>query len=1185
MTQAIHQTKNKATKKKASKLISIIKYILVLTTLILAVLFALLAGAANPILNAYLKDLNQIVSESIGGEIKIKQVEASIFPWFVFELEELELDKMVKVKSLALELDTFTALLSQGEHIKIDRAIIDQVDLKLVKDKTGAWNFEAYGSDRQKLDSNVISKQKIENSDSEQETGSEVENQYTFAELQKRLQGLKIGQVYIKGLKVTVEDQTQVEPQSIQLAEFDWEFSKFEPAKELQTRLKAKILNQAEALSLEMHFGPYDRYLDELGQTQDQSSSQGQGVQGLQGLQDFNALDRFDPPFPIKIQVHSDTIDFSALKPLLPQSAKQFAQVQTKGDLRLKLEPHQNIELSGEWQVNQLKLDQQSAAVNIKLIPQLAFKIQPKQQALTLSFGKTSLSLNDMSLGLNGQILTGPNQLKLDGLSMMSQGVSFEKIFRILPKLSNSLPPNSQLSGPIGLKLTTSGEAKASQVRVRLDLNQAQMNIPKLFQKASGDPLGLQASMFLQAQQIEIKTFEFYLGQAKLILSGIIQPLAQEQRLNLETRLQGLSIQELSRHLPLVQQELNRNQVKASGEISFESSISAKIKDTEQQIDLQSALAIQGADLDTNELKIKGSGGIRFDLKQSNQKDLFVLFDSNLSNLNLKFGELFHKPRSQAFDIEFELKKRAESLTIPKFNIHLADLRLRGVGAQTNDHYELNAQLKPSSLSSFLTMFSASQHMGTDLRQGQLGFALKVASGKTANDLQVQLNHLTFKAPKNIITADLSLKNLANPQVRFKVVAPKFDLDRLVPSASANKSTNKSQVNPKNSQDKGAKTSSTASQSAQQLAYSVQGTVKVKKGQAQGIRFKDLDISLTANQNRVELQKGSVKVFGGSIDVAPLKLKLSKKNLSDWQGQLQLKGIQLRQAQKALMHRTTVKGKMSGALKVQGQGQEWKKLSQSLLGDGAIKLENLEVQGFDLSNALIKSASKAIKSKVKSYKVPKLKSRTLKLRKLDEEISFKAGKLTFKEQIKTRLDQSPLSLKGGIGLDGALDFDAQLKLSAKQVSRWFKMPIKGKQSFPLNFKLGGNLFKPTIKDFSALTLITAAALAYGISNLVDSETQEKLLEGMNQITTKGKQIKKRVEKKVKEAKAQVTKQVKKRAKEAQAKIEQETKEQIESGKTKLKEESQKAKKRAGKAAKQAKEKAKQKAKEALKGLF
>ena len=251
--------------RKPSRLMQLIKYSFILTSLVVSILFAILAGAANPILNAYLNDLNQTWSESIGGELKIKRVNASVFPWFVFELEDLEFDKLLNVKSVALELDTFSALISQGDHIKVNRALIDGADIKLVKYKTGLWNFESYKTEiKEPSESLVLNEVKKEATLPKKNEAITSENPNNLESLLQSLQALKIGTVYFKGMRVSIEDKSQESSKSLQLVELDWEFSTFEPARELKTRLKAKVLNQTKALSLEVHLGPYGDYLTHL---------------------------------------------------------------------------------------------------------------------------------------------------------------------------------------------------------------------------------------------------------------------------------------------------------------------------------------------------------------------------------------------------------------------------------------------------------------------------------------------------------------------------------------------------------------------------------------------------------------------------------------------------------------------------------------------------------------------------------------------------------------------------------------------------------------------------------------------------------------------------------------------------------------------------------------------------------
>ena len=1151
--------------KRPSRLLSLFKYTLISLSIVLSILFAILAGAANPILNNYLDDLNQIWSESIGGDLKIKQVQTSVFPWFVFELKDLELDEILKVKSVALELDTFTALISRGHTIKVDRALIEDVDLKLIKSKDGTWNFESYQTQQDPLEVNERISEDKGSLTTNQKVSSQSEADHSLESLLQKMQALKIGKVYCKGIRVSIEDQSQESFVPINLVEIDWAFNTFEPARELKTRLKAKVLNQVKGLVVDVHIGPFDEYLKSLYEEKQARLNKG-----------LDAIGYINPPFPIKISMTSDEIDFAPIRSLLPNQNKHFAQMKTEGNLELLLQPNQDMAMNGEWFVKRLMLEAQSAPFDIKFAPQISFSLNPKEQIVHLSLGQSHLSVNDMRLGLNGKITKKPSSLSFKSLVMNSQGFNFEKIAKLVPQLNRSLPQGSHLSGPFKFDVNTSGDSQSPEVQLKLDFEQAKIRIPALFQKLPNDPLGLKATIGLQGQIIKVKDFEFYLGQAKLRSSGTIDTVKQDLRLSLETRLQGLSMQELSRHLPQVQHELTQSKTRVSGELGFESRLSASILKSGMQVDLESALAIQGADLDTGSVKIKGSGGIKLDFKQKSKDELFALFDSNLSSLDLKFGDHFHKSSKQAFDIELEIKKTSKKLTVPQFNFHLADLKLRGVAQQSAGQYELKALLKPSPLKSLLEMFGASQSLGSDLRQGKLGFSFKLTAGDRPEAIQINLSDLKFKAPKNVFRADLKMKDLHNPKLQFKFSARKFDLDRLVPAPANNEQPN----SVKHTQAESS-TQDSAQNETQDQKYRLNGTVLIKRGHARGLKFKNLNLQVSAQENGLEVSNASVQIFGGSMAFAPLKLNLVSNQVTEWSSQLKLDKIQLSQVQKQLFKNSNLRGKLSGDLNLEGHGQEWKSLSNSLLGHGGIKVESLQIRSLDLNRALLQSMSKAIKGKIKSYKIPRVKSRPFQLKTFKEKVSFKAGKINFKDALQTKVNGSPLDLKGGIGLDGTLDFDAQLMMSAKQVSSWLKIPLQKAQNFPIDFKLGGDLAQPSIKSYSALTLIAAVTVASGLSVLADTEIGDKVIQGVNALKKKGENLKRQTKEQVKELKSKAKKQVK----EAKAQIEAEVEKRLDDGQASLEKEGKKVKRKAKKAKKRAEKKLKRKAKEALKGLF
>ena len=83
-----------------------------------------------------------------------------------------------------------------------------------------------------------------------------------------------------------------------------------------------------------------------------------------------------------------------------------------------------------------------------------------------------------------------------------------------------------------------------------------------------------------------------------------------------------------------------------------------------------------------------------------------------------------------------------------------------------------------------------------------------------------------------------------------------------------------------------------------------------------------------------------------------------------------------------------------------------------------------------------------------------------------------------------------------------------------------KTSIKTPKSFPISFTLGGHLSNPSIEGVAAAGLLTAAAVAYGLSKVAPKEVQDLLKAGGKTIERSKKAVKAKVRQKLNDVKKQ-----------------------------------------------------------------
>ena len=1142
----------------------LIKYTIALLATLTLIAFAILGGAATPILNTYVEEISIEISKNLDKDFKVKTLDARVFPWLVFELEDVEVDDLLSIQSITIEVNTLRALLSFGEELSIDRATVNHVDLNLIRSPQGIWNFQEKEAQdevkqishkRSNLDTSTNTKPRLK---SDRSKTSNLNNSDSF-ELIDLLKRLNVNNVYLKQFKVTVNDQTLDTDQIFTFANVDLEFPTLDPQREIIAQLKGQLLGVEDNFQLEVHVGPYDQWL--MKQLEPNT------IEKDQSQPNHKAISPLNPAFPLQLSVKADNIDLSLLRSFMPKENTMLSKAHMNGQITLNLVPNQSASLKGKWQVSNLKVNHQdqSSLVNIKLRPQLL--IDSVADQTKISFGQTSLSLNDMRLLFTGTIEQNPKNLKLNNFGVRTESLTFDKLIKILPQLKAQLPPHAKLSGPIEFSIKTSGQPNSPQLSLNLDLNQSEIILGQVFHKPIAENLGVKAQVGLTPSMVKIKTFDLQLGQTVISTQGEIKLRPSGPELNIKTKLDPTPLKRLVRFLPNVGSQLNNDRQQVNGTLSLKSELSMLIHPTHPKVDFETRLSVGGANLNSSALKVIGTGGVIVRFKQQANGDFNALFDSNLSSLDLKFGELFQKPKGLPFDIELEVKSRAKQFDIPQFNLHLANLKLRGQGQRDETGFTLRAALPSTPLKAVLKMFGVSKKLGPDVHRGKLGFNLEIKAGlNPKKDLRLTLSDLTFKAPKSSLKASLKIDHPESPKVRFNLQATKLNIDRLLPpSPSGSHSPQHVKVQER---------SATNSNPSAPPPFTFDGSITVKRGLVRGVDFKDLTLNVSANEREVSVKQGELKVFDGSISFHPIKLKIGTGTDLSWSANLDLDKINLEKAQKVLSKRPAkAGGRMSGGFSLQGEGMSWADLSSSVTGDGRFKLEKGLIKGFDLKGQLLGATLTKLKQKIKTIKVPKAKKRTFKLKTIDESVTLKEGKIYFKEDLKIQTAEGPATFNGYIGLDGAIHLKSKLMLSAKRASQWLKTSLTAPKHFPISFTLGGYLNKPSVDGVAAVGLITAAAVAYGLSKVAPKELQDVIKKGLNSV--------KDVKKKVKEGVKKNLNILKDKASSVKSKAEDKVKAQADKAKREAKREAKKAKKEAKKRAK----KAKNKAKKALNGLF
>lgn len=1167
----------------------------VMVSLVAGAAFALLAGAANPLLNRYVDEISAAVSADLGRPLSVRSVQLSVFPWCIFHLNGVEVEGLAQVEAIKVEIDTWRALVSLGQELSVDEVSVNGATVSLSRDAQGVWNYASRApADPQRAEAE-IPKAKTPEADAPQAESLQAESPQADAKptrsLRSLLRSIHLKDVHMRDLKVTLHDElTRAGEPPVTLVDLDLELPTLDLAHEIEAEVTGELLDSAEPVSLTLKLGPYGSLLERL--------ESGSGAPDPMMILSELAL---------SVTMSASELKLSHLEPLLGKQGAMIRRSRTGGSIKLQLTPGEGVSVSGHWQISDLALNNaqgEPRLISAALKPNVEISLSPDRRAVILN--GTSVVIDGMSLQLLGGVILDQQGLQLKGLGIKTDRLSLEKVNALAPQLSASLPPQSTLSGPLNISAQTSGGALAQRLNVKVSLDGAEIMLPEQLVKHAGVPLNLDLNVGVTPSALKINALNVHLGDATLSVEGTVNPHPRSLGVNLKATVAPVDLLALARLSPALEGSLA--QAQSAGTLSVESALKLKMSSGElSDLNVNVHSAIKGATLKTPEARVIGNGELKLDLQAAPSGDFAVNLSGDLTELDLKLGDALNKPARLPLRLALQAHQKSGRLELPVFDVQVAQLKLNARGERDANSFRLNAQLKPTRVWSALAMLKSSRSLGADMRRAKLGFKLDLSSQSgSISDLQLHLSDLKFNTSKSDLKADVLVKrSVGSPiSVTARLQSNKLNLDALFPPREGRAATAAQGAQSSRSAPSREASSSAAAQpqggADATRSPSVQANISahVKRGVARGVKFKTLKFNTTLDARGVYVNEASVKVFGGVAKVHPLWLKTERTahGVSDqelaWSAGLELENINLARASREISgDAPLIEGLISGGFKVEGRGLSWDQIASSLMGEGRLSLRRGAIKQLKLERMLLKGISERVGLKLGKRR----RARPLKLKTLSGALKIEQGTLNFKQALKSESPDGSITALGTVGLDGALDLQTQLTVSAQRISSLIKRRISSPASFPLNFRLLGSIRDPKLGGLNATLLITAIAAAYGISQLdldkASATIKRELKSAKRAIKRQAKEVEKQAKREVKRQVKRVKEKAQQVKARAQAEVDQ-AKERAEREAKRLEREARQEAKRQERALKRKRREAEEKAKrelergaERLKGMF
>ena len=1109
----------------------LLKWSSVVFVLLIGALFLILGGAANPILNAQLDEISEMISVELGRDVNVGEVDLRVFPSLVFHLQDVRLgevkgaswavdrgtllktlraskaregsddarllesahlDDFVTLDAVDIRFDTWRAMISLGRDLRVDSMSVSHLDLVLHRGASGAWNFE----ERSALKGSSTAEKNPEgtpHSDEGLKATSESDPQDQQRSIKQLLESLTLDNVSMKQVKVTVIDEMNLNkktgtPQLLELIHMDMTFPELDLTRRIKVDLTAGLLSRETNLSLSADIGPFDEYLAALAtspktstplqhletSTGGESTGAAQVTESVQSEEveeekKSTVIERITPqiPFPIKVQFKADQVAFQALNSMLSKSSQvDISDLIVNGHAELNLSPKEGITSAGELTVNGMKLndgDHWSPALKLKLNPHLRLNLLDD----VLDLAGFRLDLNGMGIEMKGEISKLSSKMpKLERVDIKTHGIDLTRVFKLFPKARAALPRGAQVGGPVVALVRVSGDAEGQALNLSVNLNGLMLKIPNTINKPAGERLEFNLRALLSPSKIRLKELEFAVSDLKFSTRGEVSP--KSGRVALTGEIPPFKINRIMRLLPSVSAAIPPK-VKIDGEGALKFMVETRAKDI--KLDLETS--IRNANLNTPEVRLIGSGSIKAKISGDPKSQLQVRMQSALSSLDIKAGEAFEKKRGVPLDMEVEIQTSSSGVKVPRFSIQIATLRLQGaVEQRANGQFSFNTTLKPTALGPLFAL-SPSLKLSREIKASKAGFKLKVYGGPNINkSLTVELDDLTFKSPKTQARGQLSFSDPSAPKIRFDLSVPKLNVDALFPPPKGtSKSTNSKSVASKGSE--GSKPKGGGASSPSKVDFI--GTLKVNKGRARGVNFKDMKAQIHLKDDLLEVKQMSVKVFKGSVSLHPIIVRMRDGLPPKFKSTFDMTSIDLADAiSQTSGSKKSLSGRLSGSLTLTGEGADYTSAVPTLNGRGDILLKRGKLHTLDIQRAILSPVSR----KVPGFKMPK-KGSALAFKTLKGDVTIKKGKIHLDQPITMKTPEGPLKLDGYVGLDSKISLKGALKLSPKRLGQLIGKKVASKTPLPIDLKIGGTLSKPKVSNVGAAALLGAVVIAYG----------------------------------------------------------------------------------------------------------
>ena len=218
---------------------------------------------------------------------------------------------------------------------------------------------------------------------------------------------------------------------------------------------------------------------------------------------------------------------------------------------------------------------------------------------------------------------------------------------------------------------------------------------------------------------------------------------------------------------------------------------------------------------------------------------------------------------------------------------------------------------------------------------------------------------------------------------------------------------------------------------------------------------------VTMKEDAIQVTTANLKAFGGTVTASGTELKLAHPR-EPFHLVTRLQNVGLENFVALSTEHKLLTGRFNGAIDLKGGGQELKDLAESLAGvlDGHVLDGNF--LGKDLIASVTGPLAKALPFGLAGRTGEG--GATSLGKDLPFGVTLADGVAKLKYPIRISRPEAELSFSGGIRVDGTLDLPGTVSLAPQTVAALTGGKVKTAQPIPINLKLTGPAWSPTVTD-------------------------------------------------------------------------------------------------------------------------